>query len=133
MGDHEVSVLQVDPIRGQILVALPDGTEVSVAPEELTKSKPEPEKIRCPRKRRREEQAPTTADTQAAPPITNLQAPTSTDLPAPVSTDIQAPASMDMNFDFSIYVLKTGSVLKVGSLCFVDSCKTRPVTRKQCS
>ena len=124
MGDHEVSVLQVDPIRRQILVALPDGTEVSVAPEELTKSKPEAEKIRCPRKRRREEQAPTTTDTQAALPITNLQAPTSTDLPARVSTDIQAPASTDMNFDFTIFVLKTGSVLKVGSLCFVDSCSS---------
>ena len=31
----------------------------------------------------------------------------------------------DMNLEFSDFVLNDGSVLKVGSICFVDSCSSR--------
>ena len=115
MGEHKTTVLQVDPIRGQILVALPDGTEVSLAPDELTTSKPEAEKVRRSRKRQRDidpkEQAQATTDVlQAAPPITDLQAPPS----RPTSTTKH-------RHDFTKYVLNNGSVLKVGSLCFIVS------------
>ena len=97
-----------------------------VAPEELTRSKAELEKVRCHHKRRKDtdlkENTKTATDTQEAPPSTDLKAPQSTDLEAKPITDRQTTPSRD--FDFTMYVLSSGYVLKVGSLCFVESCSS---------
>ena len=68
------------------------------------------------------ENTQTATDTQEAPPSRDLQAPQSTDLQAQPSTDRQTTLSSD--FDFAMYVLSSGYILKVGSLCFVDSCSS---------
>ena len=113
----------MDPIRGQILITLTSGEKLFVAPEELTRSKLQLEKARCYHKRRKDtdlkENTKTATDTQEAPSSTNLQAPQSTDLEAQPSTDRQTTLSRD--FDFTMCVLSSGYVLKVGSLCFVES------------
>ena len=65
-----------------------------------------------------------------APPSRDLQAPQSTDPQVPQRIDPQAqpstdrPTTLSSDFDFAMYVLSSGSVLKVGSLCFVDSCSS---------
>lgn len=46
MGESEVTVKEVDPFRGEILVILADNVTVSVSPGELTTAKPEIEKLR---------------------------------------------------------------------------------------
>ena len=97
-----------------------------VAPEELTRSKAELEKVRCHNKRRKDtdlkENTKAATDTQEAPPSTDLKAPQSTDLEAKPITDRQTTPSRD--FDFTMYVLSGGYVLKVGLLCFVESCSS---------
>ena len=95
---------------------------------------PELEKVRRHHKRRKDtdlrENTKTATDTREAPPSTDLQAPQSTDLQAPQSTDLQAQPSTDRqttpgrDFDFTMYVLSSVSVLKIGSLSFVDSCSS---------
>ena len=117
---------EVDPIRGQILIILPDGEKIFVGPEELTISKPEIEKVRRHHKRQKDtdfkENTQTATDTQEAPPSRDLQAPQITDLQPQPSTDRET--TLNSDFDFTMYVLSCGSVLKVGSLCFVDSCSS---------
>ena len=117
---------EVDPIRGQILIILPDGNKIFVGPEELTMSKPELKKVRHHHKRQKDtdlkENTQTATDAQEAPPSRDLQAPQSTELQPQASTDRQT--TLNSDFDFTMYVLSSGSVLKVGSLCFVDSCSS---------
>ena len=77
---------------------------------------PELEKVRQHHKRRKDtdlkENTKTATDTQEAPPSTDLQAPQSTDLQAQPSTDRQTDNSSSV------------SVIKIGSLSFVDSCSS---------
>lgn len=77
---------------------------------------PELEKVRRHHKRRKDtdlkENTKTATDTQEAPPSTDLQAPQSTDLQAQPSTDRQTDNSSSV------------SVIKIGSLSFVDSCSS---------
>lgn len=84
------------------------------------------EKVRRHHKRRKDtdlkENTKTATDTREAPPSTDLQAPQSTDLQAQPSTDRQTTPGRD--FDFTMYVLSSVSVLKIGSLSFVDSCSS---------
>ena len=126
IGNQETTVQEVDPIRGQILIVLPDGDKFFVGPEELTVLKLELQKVRRHHKRQKDpdmkENTQTATDTQDAPPRRDLQAPQSTDPQAQPSPDRQTTLSSD--FDFTMYVLSSGSVLKVGSLCFVDSCSS---------
>ena len=126
IGNQETTVEEVDPIRGQILIVLPDGDKFFVGPEELTVSKPELQKVRRRHKRQKDpnlmENTQTATDTQDTPPRRDLQAPQSTDPQAQPSTQRQTTLSSD--FEFTMYVLSSGSVLKVGSLCFVDSCSS---------
>jgi len=56
MGNLEVVVLEVDPIRDLITVLLPDDVKASVNPGELFTTKPKEEKPRCSYKRRRVEE-----------------------------------------------------------------------------
>ena len=116
MGNHQVVVLEVDPIRELITVLLPDDVKASVNPGELSTTKPEEEKPRRSYKRRRIE-VPSTS------PATPHQ-----DKPLEEKTvsleDKLEDTCTDMNFDFSVFVLNDGSVLKVGSICFVDSCSS---------
>lgn len=87
---------------------------------------PELERVRHHHKRRKDtdlkENTKTATDTREAPPSTDLQAPQSTDLQAQPSTDRQTTPVRD--FDFTMYVLSSVSVLKIGSLSFVDSCSS---------
>ena len=111
MGHHEVLVLEVDPIRELITVLLPDDVKVSVNPGELFTTKPEEEKPCRSYKRRRVEE-PSSGFYQDKPRALE-----------------EKPASLkdtctDMNFDFSVFVLNHGAVLKVGSICFIDSCSS---------
>ena len=111
MGHHECLVLEVDPIRDLITVLLPDDVKVSVNPGELFTTKPEEEKPRRSYKRRRVDE-PSSGFYQDKPRALE-----------------EKPASLedtctDMNFDFSVFVLNHGAVLKVGSICFIDSCSS---------
>ena len=91
---------------------------------------PELEKVRQHHKRRKDtelkENTKTATDTQEAPPSTDLQAPQSTDLQAQPSTDRQTDrqTTPGRDFDFTMYVLRSVSVIKIGSLSFVDSCSS---------
>ena len=115
MGDHQAVVLEVDPIRNLITVLLPDNVQVSVHPDELLTTKPEEEKPRRIHKRRRvEEPSP-------SPPTSDKS---QEDKPASEKTNNLEDSCNDMNFDFSVFVLKDGSILKVGSICVVDSCSS---------
>ena len=106
MGEHEAVVSEVDPIRGQIKVTLATNVEVVVGPEELTTKKYEPE---VPRKRKRMQK-----EAKAAPEPPE---------PEPEQRTQEEPAqAAAMNFEFSVFVKGDGVVLKIGSLCFVDSC-----------
>ena len=97
---------EVDPIRGQILIILPDGEKIFVGPEELTISKPEIEKVRRHHKRQKDtdfkENTQTATDTQEAPPSRDLQAPQITDLQPQPSTDRET--TLNSDFDFTMYV-----------------------------
>ena len=106
MGEIEAVVSEVDPIRGQIKVTLATNVEVEVGPEELTTKKYEPE---VPRKRKRMQK-----EAKAAPEPPK---------PEPEQRTQEEPAqAAAMNFEFSVFVKGDGVVLKIGSLCFVDSC-----------
>ena len=115
MGHHEVLVLEVDPIRELITVLLPDDVKVSVNPGELFTTKPEEEKPRRSYKRRRVEE-PSSAFYQDKPRALEEK-------PASVEDKLEDTCT-DMNFDFSVFVLNHGAVLKVGSICFIDSCSS---------
>lgn len=115
MGNHEVVVLEVDPIRELITVLLPDDVKASVKPGKLSTTKPEEEKPRRSYKRKCIEEPST------SPPTSYQDKPPE----RPVSgEDKLEDVCSDMNFDFSVFVLNDGSVLKVGSICFVDSCSS---------
>ena len=116
MGHHEVIVLEVDPIRELITVLLPDDVKVSVNPGELLTTKPEEEKPRRSYKRRRVEE-PSSASYQDKPRAPEEKK------PANVEAKLEDTCT-DMNFDFSVFVLNDGAVLKVGSICFIDSCSS---------
>ena len=103
MRNHQVVVLEVDPIRELITVLLPDDVKVSVNPGKLSTTKPEEEKPRRSYKRRRIEEPSTS-------PATSHQ-----DKPLEEKTvsgeDKLEDTCTDMNFDFSVFVLNDGSVL----------------------
>ena len=121
LGQQKVQVETVDPIRGLVLVSLPDGEVLSVPPEELTNLEPcKEDKERKTRKRKKtvETIAPTpvpVTDEQAPAPI--AQEPT----PA-VEQALELTTDPQLDFDFFVFVCSNGSVFKVGSLCLVDSC-----------
>ena len=117
MGNHEVVVLEVDPIRELITVLLPDDVKVSVNPGELSTTKPEEEKPRRSYKRRRVEEP-------SSPPISYQDKPRAPEEKSASAEDKLEDTCTDMNFDFSVFVLNNGDVLKVGSICFVDSCSS---------
>lgn len=114
MGESEVTVKEVDPFRGEILVILAHNVTVSVSPGELTTAKPEIEKLR----RKRARHAESVKAVIREPEIVHQP---EEDQPA---TTEDHPPHADLNFDFSVYVQSSGSVLKVGSVCFVDSCSS---------
>lgn len=117
MGNHEVVVLEVDPIRELITVLLPDDVKVSVNPGELSTTKPEEEKPRRSYKRRRVEEP-------SSPPTSYQDKPRAPEEKPASAEDKLEETCTDMNFDFSVFVLNNGDVLKVGSICFVDSCSS---------
>lgn len=52
------------------------------------------------------------------------QTPTSTTEYRPTSAIKHRQTTLSSDFDFTMYVLSSGSVLKVGSFCFVNSCSS---------
>ena len=113
-GPRSSSRLEVNPIRDLITVLLPDNVKVSVSPGELTTTKPEEEKPPHSYKRKRIEEPSTN------PPTSHQDKTDKREDKKPVNED----TCTDVNFDFSVFVLNNGSVLKVGSVCFVDSCSS---------
>ena len=84
-------------------------------PYELLTTKPGEEKPRRIHKRRRvEEPSP-------SPPTSDKS---QEDKPASEETNNLEDSCNDMNFDFSVFVLKDGSILRIGSICVVDSCSS---------
>lgn len=114
MEENEVVVEEVDPIRGTTKVTLANHDVIVVGAEKLTLKKYEPVKVHVHKRRRSHQE----------PKATSISVPSS---PVPEPQHQQAAAQAQVtssteNFEFTVFVKEDGSVLKVGSLCFVESC-----------
>jgi len=115
LGETEVLVIEVDPIRGIIKVnTLGADLEVEVGPEELTKRPQEGEERKKKRKTRkdREEEEKERRRKEEKEIITTAPLAIPTAPPAiPTSGDLE----------FSVFISPDGTGFKIGALCFVES------------